>query len=277
MQRLRRTRTAFWRLESDGPGCVTSSQLPTFSEPLTFVAHSRLAHGAPKAPEGGTDGPSRSRGLETPFSSPSPLEGEGRELLHAGGLGEGGRMRVTSNLAPGPGFPAPPSSEATQGRPRCLPEDGGAGATRRKSRVPPSGQQGDVRPGRGQLRGFQPSHLMNGSRFGAVWGPVLTHHCQLWQKARALRRPRFFIPKTEIMMITPQHGLDPAFDTVIVFPNPERQGRAVSWPPSRVRSQGLDSWSSAPSTPWGFPCSLGLSRPMNSSRWLWARQTFQHY
>lgn len=156
----------------------------------------------------------------------------------------------------------------------AAPEDGGAGAARRKSRVPPSGQQGDVRPGRGQSRGFQPSHLMNGSRFGAVWGPVLTHHCQLWQKARALRRPRFFIPKTEIMMITPQHGLDPAFDTVIVFPSAERQGPSVSWPPSRVRSQGLDSWSSAPSTPWGFPCSLGLSRPMNSSRWLWARQTF---
>lgn len=173
---------------------MTSSKLPTFSEPLTFVIDSRLAHGAPKGPEGGTDGPSHSCGFETPFSSPSALKGEGRKLLHAGGLRGGGRIRVTSNLAPGAGFPALPSLEATQGRPCCP----------RMEVLEPPGEslecllvdtKGMSALALDNYGVSSPAPVMNGSQFGAVWGPVLTHLYQLWQKSHALRKPQFLHPQ----------------------------------------------------------------------------------
>lgn len=51
---------------------MASSKLLTLSEPLTLVADPNLAHGAPKGPKEGTNGPC---GFETPLFSPSALEG----------------------------------------------------------------------------------------------------------------------------------------------------------------------------------------------------------
>ena len=73
-------------------------------------------------------------------------------------------------------------------------EEEGAGANQEEQPgAPPSGHQGNVYLGREHSRG---PPVKPGNERLSAWrrGPVLTHHCQLWQKSPLLREPQLLHP-----------------------------------------------------------------------------------
>ena len=200
--------------ESDTLGCMTSDKLLSLSELLTFVADPSLAHGAP---EEGTNGPLGLRSL-------SSLSHSWKVRTGAPSMGWAGRERedqVPSDLVLAPGLldspgQRAPSGETTLVRTKVL-------VPTRRSGAPPSGHEGNVNPGGRHSSGFSVQPL-NERLSAQSPGPVVTHHCKLWQKSPLPKEPQF--PQGHCT--GPQRGFSqvargPRLAHSKVFQGPERQ------------------------------------------------------